>query len=292
MQRVNRSSAVATLPAAPAGGTPGFFTGGNPGVGQPATVPGYEWFNAVQEELLGVILRGGIIASNADLAQVRKSLDRLFSGGLASYSANVTLTADDAGFVAIDATSGSRTITLPAANAANGRPQVIRLARTDNTANTVTVQRAGADTIFPAAVSIQVPRNGQVLLASDGASAWYVFGRTGDRVAPASSRSTQGIAFGAGFNQTQAVIFTAPVAGVVFAVGSLNLAGVAAAPLLTNLSIAGSTVGADSSLLSQSHSGVLAVTAGQSVAVNFQVTTTTSPAVTGTLMVSSIFIPN
>lgn len=48
MQRVTRSTAVAVLPAPPAGaGSPGFFTGGNPGTGTPATIPGYEWFNMI-----------------------------------------------------------------------------------------------------------------------------------------------------------------------------------------------------------------------------------------------------
>jgi hypothetical protein len=291
MQRVSRASAVQTLSAPPIGGTPGFFTGGNPGLGQPATVPGFEWFNSVQEELIHIIMRGGITASNADLAQVRKSLDRLYGGGLSSYSANVSLTADDAGFVALNAAGGSMTVTLPAANAANGRPMVIRLARVDNTSNTVTVQRAGGDIIFPSALSAPVPRNGQMLLMSDGASNWYAFARTGNLVAPASSRSTQGITLGAGFSQTQQVIFIAPVPGVVLAVGSLNLSGVAAAAVSATLSIAGSIVSGDTTLLSQTHSGVTAVTTGQSVAVNLQVTTSTSPGVAATLMVSAIFIP-
>lgn len=172
MQRVNRSSAVVTLPAAPAGGTPGYFTGGNPGAGQPATVPGYEWFNGVQEELLAVILRGGITASNADLAQVRKSLDRLFGGGVATYAANTTLTVDDAGLVLVNASGGARTITLPAANALGGRPIRYQIQKTDSTANTITVQRAGTDTIEGVASVVLSLQWSNVVLVSDGVSAW------------------------------------------------------------------------------------------------------------------------
>jgi hypothetical protein len=172
MQRVNRSSAVVTLPAAPAGGTPGYFTGGNPGAGQPATVPGYEWFNGVQEELLAVILRGGITASNADLAQVRKSLDRLFGGGVATYSANATLTADDAGLVLVNAGSGAVTLTLPAAAAVNGRPLRLLLVRSDATTNTVTIQRAGSD-LIDGAVSLLLPTRARMMLVSDGVSSWF-----------------------------------------------------------------------------------------------------------------------
>lgn len=172
MQRVSRASAVASLPSPPAGGTPGFFTGGNPAQGQAATVPGYEWFNAVQEELLAVILRGGITASGADLAQMRKSLDRLFGGGLATFSANTTLTVDDAGLVLVNASGGARSITLPAANALGGRPILFRVIKNDSTANAVTIQRAGTDTI-EGATSLTLPTQwASVTLISDGSGAW------------------------------------------------------------------------------------------------------------------------
>lgn len=187
MQRVNRASAVASLPAPPAGGTPGFFTGGNPGAGQPATVPGYEWFNSVQEELLGVILRGGIAASNADLAQVRKSLDRLFGGGLASLSANTTLTVDDAGLVLVNASAAARTITLPAAAALGGRPIRFQIEKTDSSANAVTVQRAGTDTIEGATSVVLSGQWASVTLVSDGVGGWV-------RLRPELPAATSGVA--------------------------------------------------------------------------------------------------
>jgi len=157
MQRVKRSTAVATLPAPPVGGTPGFFTGGSPGLGPAPTVPGYDWYNGVQEELIGLILRGGLTASDADLAQVRKSLDRLFGGGLASLSANTTLTVDDAGLVLVNASAGARTITLPAANALGGRP--VRF-------------QAGTDTIEGGTSVVLSGQWASVTLVSDGAGSW------------------------------------------------------------------------------------------------------------------------
>lgn len=187
MQRVSRASAVASLPAPPAGGTPGFFTGGNPGAGQPATVPGYEWFNAVQEELLAVILRGGLTASNADLAQVRKSLDRLFGGGLASVSANTTLTVDDAGLVLVSASGGARTITLPAANALGGRPIRFEIEKTDSSANAVTVQRAGTDTIEGGTSVVLSGQWASLTLVSDGAGSWVL-------LRPSLPAATSGVA--------------------------------------------------------------------------------------------------
>ncbi len=189
MQRVKRSTAVATLPAPPAGGTPGFFAGGNPGLAQPASVPGYEWFNGVQEELIGLILRGGQTASDADLAQVRKSLDRLFGGGLASLSANTTLTVDDAGLVLVNASGGARTITLPAANALGGRPIRFQIEKTDSTANTVTIQRAGTDTIEGGTSVVLSGQWASVTLVSDGLSGWVLL----RQAVPAATSGVAGV---------------------------------------------------------------------------------------------------
>lgn len=172
MQRVSRASAVASLPSPPAGGTPGFFTGGNPALGQAATVPGYEWFNSVQEELLAVILRGGITASGADLAQMRKSLDRLFAGGISNLFANTTLTIDNAGIVFVDAAASARVITLPAANALAGLPVRFQIQKSDGSANSVTIQRAGTDLIEGGTSVTIAAQHQSVTLVSNGVDRW------------------------------------------------------------------------------------------------------------------------
>jgi hypothetical protein len=166
------------MPAAPASpAAPGFFTGGNPALGQQATVPGYEWFNGVQEELVGLLARAGVTPSQADLTQLRQSLDRLFGGGLASYSANTTLTVDDAGLVLVDASGGARTIILPAASAMNARPIPIRVVKIDSSANAVTIQRTGTDMI-DAGTSIVLPDQwNNAVLQSNGVDRWFDFMR-------------------------------------------------------------------------------------------------------------------
>jgi hypothetical protein len=189
MQRVTRSTAVAVQPAAPTSpGPAGFFTPGNPGGGIPATIPGYEWFNAVQEELVAPVLRAGLTPDVADQAQLRKAMDRLYGGGLRTVTANTTLTADDAGLVLINAAGGAVTVTLPAASAANARPIRIDLVRTDTSANTVTIQRAGSDTIEGALSVPLAPNYSKVSLLSDGASLWHALmgGPTPDTVPPGS----------------------------------------------------------------------------------------------------------
>ena len=175
MQRVNRSTAVATLPAAPAGGAPGYFTGGNPGAGQAATVPGFEWFNAVQEEMMALITRSGLTPSSGDLAQVRKSLERLFANAIRTVTSNTTLTGDDAGAVYVNASAGPIVITLPAANVLAGSPVQFYIKKTDLSANAVTVQRAGADTIEGAAsFVIAGGAPGGLQLQSDGGATWLI----------------------------------------------------------------------------------------------------------------------
>lgn len=80
MQRVKRTTAVAVLPAAPAGGTPGYFAAPSPQGGQQATVPGYEWHNNIQEELCSVIEGTGIVLSDTDRTQLRQAIQAMVTG--------------------------------------------------------------------------------------------------------------------------------------------------------------------------------------------------------------------
>jgi hypothetical protein len=155
-------------------GAPGFFTGGNPGSGLPATTPGFEWFNAVQEELIGVMMRAGLTPAQADLTQLRQSLDRLYGGAYSVASVSLALNADQAGLVVVDAAAGPITITLPAGNAANSRPIRFNFIRIDGTANAVTIQRSGADIFLGGGTSITLPRRSSASIVSSGFNAWYV----------------------------------------------------------------------------------------------------------------------
>jgi hypothetical protein len=70
MQRVDTATAIASPPTQDPVGTPGYFTKGNPTSGTPATVPGQDWFNAVQEEILAVIVAAGLTPSKSNMAQL------------------------------------------------------------------------------------------------------------------------------------------------------------------------------------------------------------------------------
>jgi len=188
MQRVNRATAVPTMPAPPTGGAPGYFTGGNPGLGQEATVAGFEWFNAVQEELMGLILAGGLAPSGVDLAQVRKSLDRMYGGGLNAFSSNTILTNDHAGVVLVDTTLGPRTITLPPANGLANRSMQFFIINFSNS-NPVTVQISGADNIEGNTSIVLNALYSSILLVSDGNGSWLSpRGRLANTSAPGITR--------------------------------------------------------------------------------------------------------
>lgn len=125
MQRVKRSTAVALLPAAPAGGTPGYFAQPNPQGGVPATQPGFEWYNGVQEEILGVIEDQALGADGSDLKQMAKAIKMIFqkaaavsaaaSGTVdaitANYTPEITALADNL-FLIVRA-SGANSISAP-----------------------------------------------------------------------------------------------------------------------------------------------------------------------------------
>lgn len=79
MQRVTRSTSVLALPNPPAGGTPGFFAAPNPAGGVAATQPGYEWFNAIQEEVVALATMAGAALDPAVNTQMRDAITSLLN---------------------------------------------------------------------------------------------------------------------------------------------------------------------------------------------------------------------
>lgn len=71
----------------------------------------------------------------------------------------------------VDATGGTQTITLPAATF----KKTFLISKTDATANTVVITRAGSDTIMGATTFTLYTRYQSIILCSDGVSVWYPF---------------------------------------------------------------------------------------------------------------------
>ena len=131
------------------------------------------WFNMVQEELLGIIESSGQAAAAGTLDQVTKAIKRFAGANVKTVTAGVSvLTVDDAGMVLLDATAGNITLTLPAANAVANLGTEFIFYRTDATGNTVTINRAGADTIDGANSFTMPSRYAYRSIKSNANAAW------------------------------------------------------------------------------------------------------------------------
>jgi len=80
LHRIDSSGAAVALPTPAAAGTPGYWTGGNPASGIPATILDQDWLNSVQEELLAILTAGGVTPSKTTRNQVLTALQALFPG--------------------------------------------------------------------------------------------------------------------------------------------------------------------------------------------------------------------
>lgn len=88
MHRIDNGSAASAKPTPKPAGPEGFFTIGNVAVGQQATIVEADWLNSVQEELVYIVLRGGLSLDKTNNMQVLVALANLFTGAMI----NITVT--------------------------------------------------------------------------------------------------------------------------------------------------------------------------------------------------------
>lgn len=93
-------------------------------------------------------------------------------GCLETTSVTLSFSTDNGFLIAVDATASSRTITLPAASASAGFRCTVK--KIDASANTVTVQKAGSDTIDGAASYVLSSQYDAVQLTRRSASLWSI----------------------------------------------------------------------------------------------------------------------
>jgi len=83
MHKIDSVGAVVSKPAERAvGDVVGFFSPGDPSLGQPSTIVTYEWLNAVQGELTAVIAAAGIALDKTSNAQLLAALAILINNTL------------------------------------------------------------------------------------------------------------------------------------------------------------------------------------------------------------------
>jgi len=150
------------------------FRDRNLGLGQAGTIHIAQHHNGLQEEIIRAIERSGIVPSAADNEQLFGAIRRMANGASTQLNnGTFTLTADQLGWVQLNAASGNISCTLPVTTASGGNPQRVTLARLDATANLVTINAAAGDTIEGVA-SLTIGPGERVTLASNAANNWFL----------------------------------------------------------------------------------------------------------------------
>lgn len=95
MYRIDNSSAIGSIPTPASPGTPGYWTNGDPVHGVAPTIIDADWLNRVQEELMAIVVAGGVTPSKTTYNQVLTALNTLygsqsnvFTGGTTGGTAN------------------------------------------------------------------------------------------------------------------------------------------------------------------------------------------------------------
>lgn len=116
------------------------------------------------------VANGGTGASTAAAARVNLNIDQR----TAVNNANYTILSSDRYVAQTGTMSAPRTWTLPAANSVNAGQLLVLIdeSGTVSTTNTITINRAGADTINGATSAVLRTAYGQARLFSDGVSKW------------------------------------------------------------------------------------------------------------------------
>lgn len=89
MQRVSTATATQDKPPYTPG-EPGYFTGGDPLSARPATVPGPDWFNRVQEEICNVITSAGLALDGEDDTQLARAITAMIAEAIVDVGSATT----------------------------------------------------------------------------------------------------------------------------------------------------------------------------------------------------------
>lgn len=167
MQRITTSTKAVDLFGSGKHG----FKDGNLAGGIAATALAAEWFNGVQEEMLGIIDAAKIAPSATARNQVLEGIKKLFGGYMTTVASGTTaLTIAQAGIILVDASAGNVQLNLPAA--ATLAMLRYRVIRTDSSAYGVTISRTGADTIDASTVALALVPGAVLELVSNGVDRW------------------------------------------------------------------------------------------------------------------------
>jgi hypothetical protein len=191
------------------------------------------------------------------------------SSAATSASASATTASNAAASAQTSATNAGNSAATASTQASNASTSAT------NAANSATSAASSASSAAGSATSAQNSLNAM----------------SGRFVAPVETTGGGGSVPGANGTLRIDANFTAPVAGHVFAFGSVNYSTVAQAGVNVSLLVNGNSISSDTTNTSQNHMGVVALSAGQGCDIELLVTTTTDPQIALTMRVGGFFIP-
>ncbi|MBC8997744.1 tail fiber protein [Pseudomonas sp. N40(2020)] len=153
----------------------GRFVDENPVAGTPGSLIPAVWGNSVTQEILSVIIGGGLVASEGDNNQLFKAIQAIVGNAspmrsvITRVGTSRLLTGEELGLVLIDAGAGSLSVRLPPANASLGVRDVI-VRRVDNSGNRLVVQSSSGDVIK---FHTHLNASGYPFLVLMGAGDWW-----------------------------------------------------------------------------------------------------------------------
>lgn len=142
MDRAYESGAAVGAPSAPGSPSAGYPTAGNPSTATPATKPGPYWYHMIMEEMMAIVVAGGLTPAIATLTQLRDAMYVLFArlatantwtkanrGAVVALTDGATITPDFALSNNYEVTlAGNRTLANPT-NLVAGQSGVIKIAQ-------------------------------------------------------------------------------------------------------------------------------------------------------------------
>jgi hypothetical protein len=279
MFAIDDATAVAAMPTPEAAGTAGFFTEGNPALGQAATYLRASFLNGLMQELLNVLTGAGVTPSKTTYDQLLKAL-----------RSNALVVATDTG------AANAAVLTYAPAIAAltDGMVLWFKAAATNTGATTLNVNGLGAKAVVggghAALQGGEILANGKcqvvwsatlnsfVLIECTGGALQVAAGtqsshaaRRSQFLAPITASNTVS---GTNVTLTAVVSFTAPGPGTLIAFGSRNVGGTTSqintGALYIDNGTGGVSVAADNTPSSMTHFGARALVAGATVSASYQ----------------------
>jgi hypothetical protein len=102
MYQIDSNGSVTTMPTPADAATPGWWTGGNPAIGEAATLIDPDWLNAVQAELLNILSGAGVSPLKGVSTQVLAALQILFAAAAGSATQKFNVAAATAAANAVN----------------------------------------------------------------------------------------------------------------------------------------------------------------------------------------------